>query len=171
MNCPSCSSALREIHFEGARLHSCDGCGGEFVSPEAMAQVVNTRDEQFTPKMRKALAGRTPVAGVPTDEAMRQQKSCPACGGKTTVINYAVDTGVYADRCDACGGIWLDRDELEHIQIILETAQDSAGAQKAAAAADLMRAKAQTQDQASGAFEASRFSFVNAIVSRLLDAA
>ncbi len=170
MNCPSCSAPLKEIHFEGVKLHSCDGCGGEFVTPEALAHIVNTRDEKFTPAMRKTVAGRKPVAGIPADMPLRKM-TCPACGSKTTTMNYAVDTGVCVDRCDVCGGIWLDKDELEHIQIILEQAEDAFPTKMTAAQRELQKAKEQASSQTSGAFEASRLSFVNAIVNRFLDAA
>lgn len=35
-------------------------------------------------------------------------------------INYAYSTGVIVDRCPKCEGLWLDKDELEHIQIVIE---------------------------------------------------
>lgn len=170
MNCPSCSAPLKGIHFEGAELHTCDGCGGEFVSPQALSHVVNSRDEKFTPAMRKAVAGRTPVSGVPADMPLRKM-NCPACGSTTTAMNYALDTGVCVDRCDVCGGIWLDKDELEHIQLILEQAADAAPAKLAAAQRELDKAREKAAEQAGGVFESSRFSFVNAIMNRFLDAA
>ncbi len=170
MNCPSCSSLLKPIHFEGTDLHTCDGCGGEFVSPQALAHVVNTRDAKFPAHVRKGAEKREPVAGVPKDMPIRKM-TCPACGSGTTVINYALDTGVCVDRCGVCGGVWLDKDELEHIQVILEQAQDAAPAKIGSAAHELAKARQKNREQTTGAFSGSRFSFVNAVINRLLDAA
>ncbi len=169
MNCPSCSSPLKPIWFEGTELHTCDGCGGEFVTPQALAHVVNTRDAKVPAHTHRSVK-QTPVAGVPKDVPIRKM-NCPACGSGTTVINYALDTGVCVDRCGVCGGVWLDKDELEHIQVILEQAQDAAPMRIASAARELSKAKQDALQQTTGAFEASRFSFVNAVINRLLDAA
>ena len=181
MNCPSCSSVLRPIEYEGTELHTCDGCGGEFVSPEALAHVVNTRDAKAPGASAKPSASksrvkngtgarRAPVPGVAEQDPIRKL-TCAACASPTTVFSYALDTGVRVDRCSVCGGVWLDKDELEHIQEILEEAEDNALARRAAAAAELERARRKSREVASGAFEGSRFSFVNAIVNRFLDAA
>lgn len=201
MNCPACSSVLKPIQYEGTELHTCDGCGGEFVSPQALAHVVNTRDTAPSSKPQSSKVGanpagqkssglkphagksagrpgapkpgptqgaRTPVPGVPGDDPIRKL-TCAACASPTTVITYALDTGVRVDRCGVCGGVWLDRDELEHIQSIMEQAQDAAPAKRAAAAAAL--ADARQKNREVGVFQGSRFSFVNAIVNRFLDAA
>lgn len=191
MNCPACSSVLKPIQYEGTELHTCDGCGGEFVGPEALAHVVNTRDakpaaQHRAPKSKKpgssaagtttrgATAGQapgrsgTPVPGVAGDDPIRKM-TCAACASPTTVITYALDTGVRVDRCGVCGGVWLDRDELEHIQSIMDQAQDAAPAKRAGAAGALADAKRKSRDV--GVFQGSRFSFVNAIVNRFLDAA
>ncbi|MFM9997034.1 MAG: zf-TFIIB domain-containing protein [Phycisphaerales bacterium] len=205
MNCPACSSVLKPIQYEGTELHTCDGCGGEFVGPEALAHVVNTRDAKPAPRTvqpsprqsqpaaqhrapkskkpggpaagtttRGATAGQapgrsgTPVPGIPGDDPIRKM-TCAACASPTTVITYALDTGVSVDRCGVCGGVWLDRDELEHIQSIMDQAQDAASAKRAGAAGALADAKRKSREV--GVFHGSRFSFVNAIVNRFLDAA
>jgi Zn-finger nucleic acid-binding protein len=38
--------------------------------------------------------------------------SCPRCSGKLHAETY---DEVSVDRCDTCGGVWLDAGELEHL--------------------------------------------------------
>lgn len=44
-----------------------------------------------------------------------RQLACPACGGDAEVI---VSGSIEYDRCRACGGVWLDRGELEQLLAI-----------------------------------------------------
>ena len=45
---------------------------------------------------------------------------CPRCGVDLVRVNYAVSSGVMIDRCRNCGGVWLDKNELEQIQYLAE---------------------------------------------------
>jgi hypothetical protein len=61
------------------------------------------RDRELLEKLRSQLQ-RTAPAKVP--------HTCPKCPGKLEGYTFE---GVALDRCDECGGIWLDRGELEAI--------------------------------------------------------
>ena len=87
------------------------------------------------------------------------------------VINYAGDSGIFLDRCDSCGGLWLDYLELEKVQALLEQWADESPDQIKALAGQLEAAGQEMYEQTRFNFRSSRFSFVNAILSRLLDAA
>jgi Zn-finger nucleic acid-binding protein len=43
-------------------------------------------------------------------------------------VNYGGDSGIIVNRCPACGGVWLDRCELESIQTLVEGLDDAASA-------------------------------------------
>jgi hypothetical protein len=61
------------------------------------------RDRQVLEKLRSQLRE------VETGETPR---SCPKCPGKLEAYTFE---GWALDRCHQCGGIWLDRGELEAI--------------------------------------------------------
>lgn len=170
MDCPACKSNLRQIAYEGVDIHTCDSCGGEFVGPEQLALIVNVREERFGPGVIAQIGSQPPTFAVPVKELQRTLE-CPACHAKTTPINYAGDTGVVLDRCRACSGLWLDRSELEKIQALLEKWQDQAPANIRAIADQIKDSQRRAASLTTNAFRASRFSFVNAVINRLLDAA
>lgn len=170
MNCPACTSTLRTLEYEGVSVETCDGCGGEFVQGSELSHIVKVRETRFAEPMRSALAFKAPVFGVADIDATTRF-CCPACRIPMNPINYAGDSGVIVDRCGGCGGMWLEHAELEKIQILLEKWEDSAPSQIRGAAAELRRAQEEAEKGASAAFRGSRFSFVNAIVNRFLDAA
>ena len=170
MQCPSCRDMLTEVTYEGAMIRTCDGCGGEFIGAEQMSHVVRAREERFPVAMQASLADRKPTFGVPA-AATHRTLGCPACGTVMSTINYFGDSGVFVDRCDSCGGLWLDRDELEKIQILLERWADEAPGQLKQIAGKLQQARQEATERSSNAFAGSRFAFVNAVINRLLDAA
>ncbi len=88
-----------------------------------------------------------------------------------SVVNYAGDSGVFVDRCDVCSGLWLDHEELEKVQYVMEKWAEDAQPQIKAIAGELEMARRKAARTGSGAFGGSRFAFINALVNRLLDAA
>jgi Zn-finger nucleic acid-binding protein len=170
MNCPQCNAPMREIEYEAVLIRTCDGCGGEFIGPGELTHIVRTREECFPEAEDMNLDTIKPQFGVPPSETHRKL-DCPACGGAMAVVNYGGDSGIYVDRCEGCGGIWLDHDELENIQILSEHWADSAPAQIGAIAGKLEHARREAAQASSAKFAGSRFSFVNALINRLLDAA
>ena len=170
MQCPSCPEKLSVMTYEGVDIQTCDGCGGEFIGSAQIAHIVRTREERFPIAMQAQLAERKPSFGIPAGETHRTL-DCPSCCTTMSVINYYGDTGVFVDRCESCGGLWLDGGELEKVQILLERWADEAPEQLKQIAHRLQKAKEETAERTGNAFEGSRFAFVNAIINRMLDAA
>lgn len=62
------------------------------------------KDQELIEKLRRHLK-RRPVSSPP-DSAL----SCPKCEGKLAGYSFM---GFALDRCEKCGGVWLDPGELE----------------------------------------------------------
>jgi Zn-finger nucleic acid-binding protein len=170
MQCPSCQNDLQLVEYEGTLIHTCEHCGGEFVGADELRHIVRTREQHFPRLMQEALSEHEPSFGVPTDETSRQL-GCPACKAPMQVINYCTDTGIYVDRCTVCGGMWLDCDELEKLQVLLEQWQDNAPEKLQAIAGELEHVRRKAAERTSSAFKGSRFAFINALMNWFLDAA
>ncbi len=66
------------------------------------------RDQETLDKMRDELAAELTAKNL-AEGAM----NCPRCdGGKLSEITH---DGVKIDRCNNCGGVWLDAGELEQL--------------------------------------------------------
>jgi len=170
MDCPLCLRRMRETEYEGVLIHICDRCGGEFVGAQELAHIVRTRQMRFPNVDPNALAQIKPQFGIPGSEKQRVL-GCPQCGSQMTVVNYCGDSGVYVDRCDHCGGVWLDHEELENVQVLMEKWADEAPEQIRAVAGRLEVARQREAARTSKAFAGSRFAFVNALINCFLDAA
>lgn len=170
MRCPNCCSTLQPITYEGVLLHTCNGCGGEFVAGDALSHIVRVREERFGPEVAAEVAESRPVFGFPAAERARRH-TCPGCGDTMRSFNYSVDSGIHVDRCAVCSGVWLDKGELEKIQALMERWHDEAPEKVRAAAFELERARREAAAAGEGAFAGSRFAFVNAMINHLVDAA
>jgi Zn-finger nucleic acid-binding protein len=170
MHCPLCQKPLAAIRYEGALVHTCNHCGGEFIGPDDLTAIINQREAIFGAALRELCDDHQPMFGVPAD-ADQRDLDCPACEGCMQLVNYGGDSGIAVDRCDTCGGVWLDHDELEKIQIIMEKWKDQAPFKLNEIAAKLEQTRQQTAASVNKKFTHSRFSFVNAVINRLLDAA
>lgn len=170
MNCPACTHTLRTCSYESVEIETCDGCGGEFVSGDEMRHIVRVREERFSDPQRASVAGRRPMFGI-ADADATTRFCCPTCRVPMNPINYAGDSGVVVDRCPSCAGMWLEQSELEKVQVLMERWQDEAPARIDASRGALAQALEESRKDVSGTFSGSRFSFVNALVNRYLDAA
>jgi Zn-finger nucleic acid-binding protein len=68
-----------------------------------IAADTNIKSSKSIPLLHKA------IVTVPENERIRL---CPQCTAGMKIINYAYDSNVIIDRCDACDGIWLDEGEI-----------------------------------------------------------
>jgi hypothetical protein len=78
---------------------------------ETMRLVERAKEDiYFAEREREVLAKlRTQLRKV---EGVEAQRACPKCPGKLESYTFE---GIPLDRCHECGGIWLDKGELEAI--------------------------------------------------------
>jgi len=126
--CPACGGVLVEVAYDGVPLHKCGGCSGRLVAHERFARIL-ARGEPQPPAAVHAMAlrlvgerlGRGPgcrAAVRATDGLVRRR---PSCGGEMKRFAYeaVLPHRIILDRCDPCGLLWFDGNELELIQDVL----------------------------------------------------
>ena len=166
MKCPNCNRALRDIAYEGIRVETCDACGGEWLDVEELGHVVKAREVRFSSEERQAIAQATSITGVRLNDVDRDL-TCPKCGGSTDALNYGGDSGIILDRCTSCKGFWLDKNELEKIQRLVEGWEDGLQGDLAKYSARLHNVAAEVD--AKDNFSSSRSGFINAVINGALD--
>lgn len=119
MNCPRCFHALRQVSYEGVIVDTCDGCGGEWLDKGEIVRINKAREVVFSDNDKAKVEGAKKVV---LREVSKTQKTliCPHCNVAMQTLNYAYDSGIMIDKCPKCEGIWLDKNELEAIQIVIE---------------------------------------------------
>ncbi|MCP5519279.1 MAG: zf-TFIIB domain-containing protein [Verrucomicrobiales bacterium] len=120
LSCPRCTSGLRTVLYEGVEIETCPVCQGEWLDEGELQLILDRVEQRFDPAeldvldaVNRSLPGRR-VAREPRLE-------CPKCAGQTlNPFTYAGSTGIVLDKCAGCGGIWLDHNELEMVQAVVE---------------------------------------------------
>ncbi len=166
MECPRCRHAMQEILYEGVKIDTCPNCEGEWLDRDELKQIVKRREEVFTPdqiaQVQASIEGSEPAPAADDSPAL----ACPRCGAEMRRFRYAGTTQVLIDRCPACGGIWFDKDELEQVQILVESWEKRIEQDKEKFKAVLQQIR--RQHEAEPRVSVSRFRLVNALMTGLL---
>lgn len=163
MHCPQCSSGLHRLVYEDVPIHACEACGGEFIGG-SLVDVIRSRPPR-SPELTALLAEDRPAfGGSPAPHA--PSLMCPACGERMALAEYGAGSAVFVFRCESCDGLWLRKSDLERIQGAVESWAEGALERLEALAAEIQS----TRNPAPGA-AAPRYAFVNALLTRILDAA
>ena len=127
LECPRDRSLMEENHVGEAILDVCGKCGGQFFDTGEMYG-------SFGKKADPSLWDREETAG-----AVRESKvKCPRCNKMMLMQDIKDETNkVEIDRCGHCGGIWLDKGEVDAIMAIGEKMIPVVEAEKAKAKAEL----------------------------------
>lgn len=77
-------------------------------------------------RTRKSVAGAPVCQTCQTQEAARQEAimTCPKCGAAMT---KEIQQTVVYDKCSGCGGVWLDKHELEALAAIASATGQATG--------------------------------------------
>lgn len=125
--CPRCRIPLRENFYEGVPIRSCPRCGGKLVDAAFMERIIARKEVAFSDHLiEKAERFRREFMENPSRAAKEGSQAdsrvlCPECGSKMLLRPYSYHYIVPVDKCLSCYKIWFDTDELEILQILIET--------------------------------------------------
>lgn len=142
--CEHISPQLDQIVFKAIQTHPKDRFQDanemrsaliEFVEGQAVVFPLEPLRQLLNPNQTDTMAGSesTPfiLDGTPTEIGLCVAKRCGKCGGE---FSARLHHGLIVDRCNSCGGIWLDAGETERIigQAIKQGGPDRVSWQEAA---------------------------------------
>ena len=107
---------LCRVEYEGANIHTCPDCKGEWVGGDRLRAIERRREVAVDPSAAHA----TPAAGNQPEV----RRTCPKCLINLGKFRYGKARNVVIDQCEKCKGIWLDDGELEAVQAAFEQWQD-----------------------------------------------
>lgn len=123
MKCPYDSSELVTKTYEAdIEVDLCQSCRGVFLDHGELERIQQTVERDHS-----ALLAKPPDTVSQAFELARQQQradlTCPKCQGKMSKQEHGYCSQILVDVCTTCRGIWLDRGELEALEVFFEQAQ------------------------------------------------
>ncbi|MFH1007726.1 MAG: zf-TFIIB domain-containing protein [Candidatus Latescibacterota bacterium] len=120
MLCPTSKVEMDQLTYEGVNVDCCSECGGIWLDAGELRLIVNIKEQQFTQEELDA--------AMKADSRKKEESvvPCPKCSAPMEK-RESYDTVV--DMCPEGHGVWLDKGELERIQIIRERLEKN-GAKK-----------------------------------------
>ena len=105
MDCPRCGKATEIREVRGAEVDLCGTCGGIFL------------DRGELNKVAAATSGDLEFSTIHEESFRHPDRfavaACPRCADPAMKkVEFIVHTGIILDYCEACGGFWLDGEEL-----------------------------------------------------------
>ncbi|HZV33966.1 MAG TPA: zf-TFIIB domain-containing protein [Verrucomicrobiae bacterium] len=163
MNCPRCESELEPLIYDGLKIEVCPKCKGEWLFAGELQKIVEHHDEVFTPE---EIASLEPVnKEIFTAESQdHDELNCPVCAVQMEHFNYGDTSGIILHKCLECGGIWMDKGELQEIEGVVDGWKDCLGKDTAKYGGVLEKIDAEEQKQLDQSVSISRFGFVNAVL-------
>lgn len=129
--CPKCRLPLNLLTYEGTEAHKCPSCRGTLVRENNIHRIIIRQEVGFPERIKKIAAGmrREEKRGTFTvvNRDPKTLLTCPACRhprAKMLRMFYTEAYRVEIDKCFACGLVWFDRDELEVLQCLIESAAE-----------------------------------------------
>jgi uncharacterized protein len=112
--CPRCHIPLLVEEHGDITMERCSRCGGRWMDPEDLKGVLHL--------IRLPVDGSAVREGVDL-AGVSENALCPRCGLPLEPFNYAGDSGVILDKCQDCGGLWLDRGKLERVLAVVSASE------------------------------------------------
>lgn len=125
--CPRCRISLQDTFYEGVAIKICSQCQGKLIDTAVIERIIARKEVAFSEHLtKKAQEFRetymwNPVKLKKINWRNSPQIFCPHCGTKMLPRPYTYQYIIPVDKCLSCYKTWFDADELEILQILIES--------------------------------------------------
>jgi len=142
-------------------MEICSRCGGRWMDPEDLKAILEI--------VKLPVDGSVTPTGVDLNE-VSENALCPRCGLPLEPFNYAGDSGVILDKCQDCGGLWLDCGKLERVLAVVSASEQDLGRDIKRFSADLHEAEVRQDAREQSDHGSNTDALTAALVNRIADA-
>lgn len=119
MKCYSCGTEMATEEYEEITIEVCPVCQGVWLDKGELEEIVKIREERFDQSQIDQVNLKCDVTKIPMG-GLRKEVVCPKCELQMNPVNYSYCSGIIIDKCPNDDGVWLDKGEIEKIQIFSE---------------------------------------------------
>lgn len=168
--CPKCRTQLHEISYEGIPLDTCETCKGYWCDDSELGEIVKRREIAFSKTDSPEITAKAASKKISGQSEVVPEFPCAICGKLMQRFNYQNSSGIIIDSCVKGHGVWLDKGEIEKVQIFFERWNDKNDDEAAEYKKMIRLAKTEQQKRIEDGIKTiriSRFSPVNRFIQML----
>lgn len=169
MKCPRCHARLCDAELDDVKVEVCSECKGEWLYDGELQKLVEHHNEIFTPDEITAQAAVNKqifTAGKDDDDEL----NCPACENvRMEHFNYGDTSGIILHKCTECDGIWMDKDQLERVEEVVDGWKADLNQDLKKFGPTLQKIEIEEQKELDQDVSISRFGFVNSVLRRFCE--
>ena len=120
MRCPSDGATLAKETYESAtEVDRCPDCSGIWLDHRELETIQETLSNDYTEELANLpnLVGRSYAMAL---DRSRPLLSCPSCSNEMERREHGFASQVMIDVCPSCRGVWLDRGEIQTLEVFFE---------------------------------------------------
>ena len=118
--CPRDKTPLQSISYETETVSMCPQCGGFWCDNDELAMIIENHIKKFSTKESPEIKGQENEAIIAKKAELTSTLACVVCSKTLQRVNYSYSSGIFIDRCSLGHGVWLDKGEIEKLQIFVE---------------------------------------------------
>ena len=120
MNCPKDNQPLKSRQWEtGIEVDQCPSCGGVWLDHRELESIQSTVERDYSDQLARSPRLVSRAYEMAFDISTKKHLACPACDVEMEHREY-VSTQIMIDVCGECRGVWLDRGELQALEVFFE---------------------------------------------------
>jgi len=120
MHCPIDNNELEKQSYEAdIEIDICPRCAGVWLDKGELETIEETIENDYIEELEKF----PDYAGSAYTMALQKKAAeitCPDCNTAMERKEYAYTSQIMIDKCPKCHGIWLDKGELQALEIFFE---------------------------------------------------
>ena len=169
MKCPRCNGVLCATELDNVIVEVCIDCKGEWLFAGELRQIVEHHDEVFTPE-EIAAQGAVNKQSFTVEKDDQDELNCPACENvRMEHFNYGDTSGIILHKCTECDGIWMDKNQLEKVEEVVDGWKADLNRDLAKYGSTLQKIEIEEQKELDQNVSISRFGFINKVLRRFCE--
>lgn len=169
MKCPRCGSILTSVVYDDETVEVCPSCKGEWLQAGELQKLVEHHHEIFTAEEFASVdAVSKEIFTAEKDD--HDELNRPCCENvQMEHFNYGDTSGIILHKCPDCGGIWMDKDQLQKVEEVVDGWKRDLNEDAAKYGPVLQKVEAEEQKDLDKSVSISRFGFVNSVLRRFCE--
>ncbi|MDE3100196.1 MAG: zf-TFIIB domain-containing protein [Verrucomicrobiota bacterium] len=160
---------LQPAESSGVTVEICPDCEGEWLHAGELQKLVEHHDNVFSPRELASVDAVNKEIFTAEQDNL-DELHCPSCESlRMEHFNYGDTSGIILHKCEECGGIWMDKDQLRKVEEVVDGWKADLRKDAAKYGPIVKKIEIEEQKELDRDVSISRFGFVNKILRRFCE--